>query len=229
MISPLIHDDAWASILSRLPEWDPPHLPTLVISPHPDDEALGAGGLIATLHGLGVETGVVAVTDGEHAYADVQDLGPIREAEQTAAVARLGIDGSKVIRLRIPDREVADYEDELFHRLLPLVKEDCHLVAPWTGDYHPDHEACGRVAQRVARATGALISYYFFWTWHRGTPEDLRGLALRSLRLDDVILWAKYEALQCHRSQLNHSSGDPILPANLLGPMNWPFEVFLPA
>jgi LmbE family N-acetylglucosaminyl deacetylase len=97
------------------------------------------------------------------------------------------------------------------------------------GDYHPDHEACGRVAERVARETGAHISYYFFWTWHRGTPEDLRGLDLRSLRLDDVMLRAKCEALHCHRSQLTHVSGEPILPANLLGPMNWPFEVFLPA
>jgi LmbE family N-acetylglucosaminyl deacetylase len=229
MIEPLVHDDAWASILSRLPEWNPPRSPTLVISPHPDDETLGAGGLIATLHGLGVEAGVVAVTDGEHAYAGAQGLGPIREAEQAEALARLGIDRSKIIRLRIPDREVADHEDELFNRLLQLVKGDCHIVAPWIGDYHPDHEACGRVAERVARETGARISYYFFWTWHRGTPEDLRGLTLRSLRLDDVILWAKCEALQCHRSQLEHASGEPILPANLLGPMNWPFEVFLPA
>jgi LmbE family N-acetylglucosaminyl deacetylase len=229
MINPLVHHDAWASVLSRLPEWNPPQLPTLVIAPHPDDEALGAGGLIATLHELGVETGVVAVTDGERAYADAQGLGPIREAEQAKALARLGIDDSKIFRLRIPDREVADHEDELFNRLLPLVKGVGHIVAPWTGDYHPDHEACGRVAERVALETGALISYYFFWTWHRGTPEDLRGLPLRSLRLDDVILWAKCEALQCHRSQLEHVSGEPILPANLLGPMNWPFEVFLPA
>jgi LmbE family N-acetylglucosaminyl deacetylase len=229
MIEPLTDDDAWTSILSRLPEWSPPQLPTLVVSPHPDDETLGAGGLIATLRGLGVEAGVVAVTDGEHAYADIQRLGPIREAEQTEALAHLGMDGSKIIRLRIPDREVAAYEDELFNRLLLLVKGNCHIVAPWIGDYHPDHEACGRVAERVARETGARISYYFFWTWHRGTPEDLRGLALRSLRLDDLILWAKSEALQCHRSQLKHVSGEPILPANLLGPMQWPFEVFLPA
>jgi LmbE family N-acetylglucosaminyl deacetylase len=176
-----------------------------------------------------VETGVVAVTDGEHAYADAKGLGSIREVEQAKALDRLGMDSSKIIRLRIPDREVAEYEDELLNRLQELVKGNCHIVAPWIGDYHPDHEACGRVAERVARETGALISYYFFWTWHRGTPEDLRGLPLRSLRLDDVILWAKYEALQCHRSQLEHVSGEPILPANLLGPMNWPFEVFLPA
>jgi LmbE family N-acetylglucosaminyl deacetylase len=229
MIEPLVYDAAWVSILSDLTQWDPPRLSTLVISPHPDDETLGAGGLIATLGRFGVETRVVAVTDGEHAYADVQGLGPIREAEQAEALARLGMDRSKIIRLRIPDREVADYEDNLFRRLLQLVKRDHHVVTPWIGDYHPDHEACGRVARRVARETGAHISYYFFWTWHRGTPEDLRGFNLRGLRLDDEMLRAKCEALQCHRSQLTHVSGEPILPANLLGSMNWPFEVFLPA
>jgi LmbE family N-acetylglucosaminyl deacetylase len=229
MIEPLIDGAAWASILSRLPEWNPPLLTTLVLSPHPDDETLGAGGLIATLHGLGVEACVVAVTDGEHAYADAQGLGPVRELEQAEALARLGVDRRHVTRLRIPDREVAENEDELFARLTQLVNCNCHIVAPWVGDYHPDHEACGRVAGRVARETGARISYYFFWTWHRGTPGDLSGLALRSLRLDDVILRAKREALQCHRSQLKHASGEPILPANLLSPMSWQFEVFLPA
>ena len=229
MVEPLIHDAAWASILNNLPEWNPPLLPLLVISPHPDDETLGAGGLIAKLRRLGVEAGVIAVTDGEHAYADTQGLGPIREAEQAEALARLGMDRRKITRLRIPDREVAYYEGELFRRLLQLVRRDCHIVAPWMGDYHSDHEACGRVAKRVAIETGAQISYYFFWTWHRGTPEDLRGLALQSLRLDDRVLQAKSEALQCHRSQLAHVSGEPILPANLLGPMSWPFEVFLPA
>jgi LmbE family N-acetylglucosaminyl deacetylase len=229
MIEPLVHDAVWASLLSSLPEWKPPQSTTLVMSPHPDDETLGAGGLIATLHGLGVETCVIAVSDGEHAYADALGLGSIREAEQTEALARLGMQRSKIIRLHIPDRAVSEYEDELFNRLVQLVKSDCHIVAPWIGDYHPDHEACGRVAERVARETGASLSYYFFWTWHRGTPDDLRGLALQSLRLDDVILRAKCDALQCHRSQLTHVSGEPILPANLLGPMNWPFEVFLPA
>jgi LmbE family N-acetylglucosaminyl deacetylase len=229
MIKPLIHDAVWVSILSRVPEWNPPPLRTLVVSPHPDDETLGAGGLIASLSDLGVEADVVAVTDGENAYADVHDLGPIREGEQAEALARLGVGSRQITRLHIPDRKVAEYEDQLFNRLLQLVKRDSLIVAPWIGDYHPDHEACGRAAERVARETGARISYYFFWTWHRGTPEDLRGMPLRCLRLDDVIVRAKCEALQCHRSQLKHVSGDPVLPANLLGPMKWPFEVFLPA
>src|SRR6201999_4394196 len=95
------------------------------------------------------------------------------------------------------------------------------IVAP-----HPDHEACGRAAKEVARRTGASLSLYFFWTWHRGGPETLRGVPLRRLLLDSDALHSKEEALRRHRSQLSHPSDEPILPDYLLGPIRWPFEVF---
>src|SRR5688572_22253172 len=41
----------------------------LVIGPHPDDEALGFGGLAATYHALGKPVSVIVTTDGD-AYCD---------------------------------------------------------------------------------------------------------------------------------------------------------------
>jgi LmbE family N-acetylglucosaminyl deacetylase len=229
MITPLIDCDTWALMMSEFLEWCLPRVPTLIVSPHPDDETLGAGGLIATLCRSAESVRVAAVTDGEHAYEAEPDLASVREAEQSSALRILGVRQDQISRLRIPDRAVAHHEDALFHQLSGLVTADCHILAPWTGDYHPDHEACGRVAQKLAREIGAQLTFYFFWTWHRGTPDDLRGRNVRILHLDDAALRAKSEALQCHRSQLKHPSGEPILPDYLLGPAKWPFEVFLPA
>ncbi len=50
---------------------------------------------------------VVAVTDGESAYGYDPDLGKIRELEQRNALARLGVRSEHIIRLRLPDSDVA--------------------------------------------------------------------------------------------------------------------------
>ena len=169
---------------------------------------------------------MVAVTDGERAYGYDPDLGNIRESEQRAALARLGVSAENIIRLRLPDSDVASHEARLVDELLPLVTKDTHLVAPWRGDFHPDHEACGRAAEWVANRAGATLTSYLFWTWHRGTTATLKELALRSFPLNHRQLQSKWEALQFHRSQLTHESGEPILSDNLLAPARRPFEVF---
>lgn len=40
----------------------------VVVAPHPDDEVLGVGGLMATAVGAGVELDIVAVTDGDASH-----------------------------------------------------------------------------------------------------------------------------------------------------------------
>lgn len=229
MIVPLISDEEWRKALQNVPVWNPPDIPTFVLAPHPDDETVGAGGFIGNLRKRDTEVTVIAVTDGENAYPDQTGLGPVRRQEQTEALKALGVDADHIRRLALPDREVSRHECRLIEFLVPLIDERCHIVAPWTGDFHPDHEACGRAAQQAARQTGASLSFYFFWTWHRGAPELLNLLQLKSLPLDKGAIDRKAEALQKHRSQLMHPSGEPILPAYLLGPTLWPFEVFATA
>ena len=226
MIVPLVSEDEWLAALEDLPVWAPAPAPFLVIAPHPDDETLGAGGFIAAQGLYSSDVVVVAITDGERAYGYDPDLGNIRESEQRNALARLGVSSEHIIRLRLPDSDVGSHETELVDKLLSFVTRDTHLVAPWRGDFHPDHEACGRAAEQVAIQTGATLTSYFFWTWHRGTTTSLDKVGLRSFPLSHQCLQRKSMALQCHRSQLTHDSGQPILPENLLAPARRPFEVF---
>ncbi len=233
MIVSLVDDSAWQASLSVLPEWHPPAQSTLVLAPHPDDETLGAGALIATLRARGVPVTVVAATDGENAYDTVPDeraaLARTREVEQQEALAVLGVAADAIYRFRLRDSGLHRCEDDLTARLMDIAQPGMHLIAPWSGDFHPDHEACARAAATVARAKGLQLTSYFFWTWHRGLDSLLDDLPVRRFMPDDAALQAKQRALRCHRSQLQHDTFEPILPARLLGPMYWPFEVFLPA
>ena len=121
LIIPLISETEWQDCLCRLPVWEPPGAPMLVIAPHPDDETLGAGGLIARQRIKGTDVIVAAVTDGENCYPDSVGMGEIRCLEQEAALKRLGVERDNIVRLRLPDSAVSSNEEELVERLMPLV------------------------------------------------------------------------------------------------------------
>ena len=225
-----VNEDKWLEALRGLPVWSAPAVPLLVVSPHPDDETLGCGGLIAAERRRGAQVLVAAVTDGEHAYPGEEGGEPLavtRRGEQQRALARLGVEAESVLRLGLTDSSVGAREAELVERLVERLTPESCIVAPWEGDFHPDHEACGRAAAEASGRTGARLISYFFWTWHRGTPETLAGLNLAIFPLDDELLRAKTEALACHRSQLERVAGGPVLPPELLGPAQRSFEVFL--
>jgi LmbE family N-acetylglucosaminyl deacetylase len=225
MIIPRVSQRDWLPVLRDAEPWNPGSAPMLVVAPHPDDETLSIGGIIAAQTANGVDVTVVAVTDGEHAYQQNRGLAALRREEQTCALARLGVPQHKIIRFGLTDSCVADRRDELMARLQPLITADSQVVAPWCGDFHPDHEACARAAAAAAQRVGAALISYFFWTWHRGTVESLAGVTLRKFELSDAMMTAKREALACHASQLQHNPEPEILPDSLLWPARLPFEV----
>lgn len=229
MITPLVDELSWLLRLGNLPAWTPPLVHTVVIAPHPDDETLGAGGLIAHLRSHSVDVTILAITDGENAYADAIDIRCTRQREQNAALARLGVPASSIHRLHLTDSAVTESEDALVDLLLPHISATTHVLAPWPGDFHPDHEACGRAAQKAAVQRGAPLTSYLFWTWHRAPLDLLDGHPLVSFALDPADRRAKLEALRSHQSQLHHASGQPILPDYLLGPALRTFEVYIPS
>src|SRR6266853_6003186 len=77
----------------------------VVVAPHPDDEVLGAGGLIQQACAVGAEVHVIYLTSGDHNQIafKLYDLrlhlspkqyiafGAMRQREATAAMATLGL------------------------------------------------------------------------------------------------------------------------------------------
>lgn len=225
---PLVSEQEWSEFLNQFSEWQPPQVKTFILTPHPDDETLGVGGIIFDLVRRGIDVTLIAVTDGENAYADFPHLRSVRIAEQNLALSMLGLPTHKIIRLALIDSGISAARELLQEQLENLIVGPCSIFATWDKDFHPDHEAVGEIALNIARKTQSYLNYYFFWTWHRGTLATLAGLPLSLYPLNHEAYLTKQLAIQVYQSQLNNFAGESILNDLLLLPTKRKYEVILP-
>jgi LmbE family N-acetylglucosaminyl deacetylase len=206
----------------------------VVLAAHPDDEVLGVGGLLARLAGLGADLRLVWATDGEashpHSTAPLAArLGAIRRSESALAAERLGLAAAPRRHLGLRDGRLAADEELLTELLAAEVVEAGVVIAPWSGDGHPDHEACGRAARRAA----AVVLEYPVWTWHWAEPDDLRVPWARARRvdLDAETAARKAAAVGCFRTQVTAIGPAPadaaVLPDRVLAHFRRGHEVVL--
>ncbi|WP_432560904.1 SAM-dependent methyltransferase [Kineococcus sp. SYSU DK003] len=136
-------------------------------------------------------------------------------------------------RLRIPDGGVAGDVAALEARIRRLTGPGTLLVAPWTGDGHPDHEVAGTVAAQVAAQSGARCLLYPIWLWHWSHPGDERVPWQRGthLVLDEAAVRGKREAMAQHVSQTGplspHPGDEVLLGAAVLAHFEREVEFFL--
>lgn len=212
----------------------------VVLAPHPDDESLGCGGLIASCVAAGRPPLVVVLTDGAgshpHSPAYPADrLRAVRAEELLAAVGLLGLEPERVVMLGEPDTALADGSDRVVSRLVDLVRGEptCSaILAPWLHDPHCDHEAAALIAARVAEATRCRHVAYPVWGWTLPDKASVPGSPGDGWRLDVGAFRAlKREAVRAHRSQyggliIDDPSGFE-LPEALLSVFDSDFETFV--
>ncbi len=213
----------------------------LVIAAHPDDESLGAGGLIASAAAGGAAVHVIVATNGDasHPHSPTHtaaQLVEIRGREVRAAVAQLA-PSAGVTLLDLPDGRLSQHEPELGDAIATHLTDETLLVTPWRADRHPDHEACARAgADAISRVTPTVRHWeYPIWLWHWAVPDgpDVPWPSMAFLELDPAAQRAKAHAVACHLSQhepLSDQPGDEaILPPRLLEHFTRPFETFVVA
>lgn len=219
----------WARSRDLAPSWVPPTVPTVFVVPHPDDEVLMMGGLLARQLDGDQPVTVVAVTDGEAAYPSrpAAPLADARRREQRLALSLLA--GSpdrrpEVVRLGLPDGDVAGNEPELARALGALVGRRSLVVAPWAHDHHCDHEAVGRAAAIVAAERSAVLASGLFWAWWRTPPVT----GLRRLAVPDGHRARRRAAVGAHRTQLIGPTAavPPVLADPDLAPLAWRHEYY---
>lgn len=190
----------------------------VVLAAHPDDETLGAGGLVADAAARGLPVTVVVVTDGAASHpgstTGAESLVATRAEEARVAVGLLGHD-VELVRWAVPDGAVREARAEITERLRPLLPGPGGvLVAPWIGDGHRDHRVLGEIAAELVAEAGASaprLLQYPIWLWHWGSPDhpDVPWTSMRLSPLDAAADAAKRSALAAYASQRRPLSAAP--------------------
>ena len=218
---------SWQTALLRAALLPLPCTNMVIVSPHPDDEVLGAGGLMRKAAQQGRQVTVLRVTDGEGAYPDWKGLDDIRRRELSDALHVLEPQLEPARQLSIPDGQVNSNREVLFDALDRCLSFDTLLVAPYERDGHPDHDAAAEVCLEVAGMRRVTVWRYPIWMWHHGSPEGLEREVVRRFELDAATQAAKVRAIQCFASQLRPLGREPIVPAHVLDYFTRSFETFL--
>ena len=217
----------WARLLEVAPRLTLPAGDVVIVSPHPDDEVLAAGGLIYCAAHAGRQVTVLSVTDGEAAYPDWIGLGRVRRREVSDALPVLGAERACLRPLSIPDGQVDRHRAALFDAIDRRLSSTTLLIAPYEHDGHPDHDAAGEVCCEVARLRGLTLWRFPIWTWHHGDPAQFATKRWGRLALDAAAWRAKTQALSCFASQLHPLGRAPIVPGHVLPYFTRSDEMFM--
>jgi LmbE family N-acetylglucosaminyl deacetylase len=169
----------------------------LVFAPHPDDECIGCGGILALLaRHAAVNIKVVLITNGDGgANSPEPDMGPRRENEMKKALSILGIEQLEC--LRYPDGRF-ELNNEFINRIDSILTsfKPQWVLLPSPIDYHKDHLLASNVISSQCLSHQNIEKLIFYETW---CPVP----ATHTLDITDVMN-IKIKALQQHESAMKY-------------------------
>ncbi len=183
----------------------------VVLAPHPDDESLGCGALLARAF-AGSGAHVICLTDGSASHPKSRQWTPARLAdrrctEMIEAIRRLGGSAGDLTWLGLPDSRLYQADVPTIAATLEQVIEGHgarHVLAPAAEDHHEDHRATAEFARelRARRPDWVFHSYPVWSRWD--DPVFLQSIA----RHNPILLptghlhTKKRAAIHAHETQL---------------------------
>jgi LmbE family N-acetylglucosaminyl deacetylase len=215
--------------------------PMLVLSPHQDDETLGAGGLIATAAALGFAPRVAYLTDGSAShrgspYWTRERLARLRAEEAIAALGDLGVPPDDILFLGWRDaapHPAGSIERDNTVTALKRWTADrppASVWSTWTGEAHCDHLATAQVAAALRASLDPRPAgfAYVVWGWNEEGLEEAADP--RSLSCPATVE-VRTRALSRHASQTTDVISDAPesfrLPPEVAAVTSRTSEVFL--
>jgi LmbE family N-acetylglucosaminyl deacetylase len=212
----------------------------LIISPHPDDEILGLGGIILQILQKGGKANLVYLTDGEGSgvWPDKDEIKNQRISLSEKASLQLGLSPKDIIHLHLPDGEVPypgqagfDKAVQNIRQLIEKLKPDA-TFATHILDYWPfDHVACAHIASEAVNKSEhkTQLWYYWVWAWYNLRPWQLLKIKFRKLnRIDIKEQIPQKRALMAIYLDSLTRNGKPwsgILPKSLVEAFSLPVEI----
>jgi len=214
----------------------------VIVAPHPDDESLGCGGLIAHLTAQNASVRVIFLTNGEASHPNsrkflAKDLGNLRKLEAINACTLLGLAQDDLTFLNAGDGKLAGKlanNDSLVKELNHIFEqqEPDTIFVPWRRDHHIDHVTAYKLVLKATKNLKITIAEYPIWLWKKGKPMDWpTHEEVSTFRLKiDTVKEIKKTAIKAHTSQTTTLIDDDpqgfILTHDLLEPFLGNYEYF---
>jgi LmbE family N-acetylglucosaminyl deacetylase len=153
----------------------------IILAPHPDDEVIGCGALIAASALARRAPVIVYVTDGSGSHPNSRlfprpILIALRQREARLASRVLGVASNRIHFLGVRDTAAPQDGPALAaaaETIIETIKNYANPVifAPWLNDPHGDHQSMSKMATLVSRIMRARHLSYLVWGWT--LPDDL--------------------------------------------------------
>jgi LmbE family N-acetylglucosaminyl deacetylase len=143
----------------------------VIVAPHPDDEVIGCGGLIAHLVAEGRAPHVVVMTGGEGSHSgccatDAESIRSARRGLTRKALSLLGVPEENLHELNFPDGKISTEHAEMnnLRALLARLSPDCVFVPHW-GEGWPDHVRTAQIVKEML-SEHTNVWEYCVWMWY---------------------------------------------------------------
>lgn len=208
----------------------------LILSPHPDDEIIGLGGLILQILQKKGKVYIVYLTDGEgsNAYSDKERIKQERLLLIKNVLSELRINEDQIYWLHLEDGQVPDQSSQTFlsvsdklAEIIEQTKPDVVLATHFL-DRHADHIACSQLAEKAVSESAHSCQLWLYLVWapfYLYPWEVYKPLRCKRLELNDYELKAKKELMDFYLVPQS-PTGMPwsgYLPKVLRSPL--PFEI----
>ncbi len=184
----------------------------VIVAPHPDDEVIGCGGLIARLISHGNPPHIIIMTGGEGSHngccnTSKDDIVNARRHLTRSALDILGMPDNYIHELNFQDGNINgnDTEVESLKLLITDINPQSVFVPHW-GEGWPDHINTAKLIRKIINSSSLLtkpqVWEYCVWMWYYNVWRGLDWKNCYKVAMDKEELNLKRKAMDAYISPL---------------------------
>lgn len=179
----------------------------VIVAPHPDDEVIGCGGLIARLVAYGRAPHIIIITGGEGSHrgcceTSTDEIIHARRKLTRNALAILGVPDKNIHELNFSDGNISMDSEyvSVLKDLLTKLAPDSIFIPHW-GEGWSDHVKTAEIVKAI-KPEGAEVWEYCVWMWYYNVWRGLDWKNTAILRMSHKEHKLKLKAIDAYTRPL---------------------------